>query len=127
MSADDARLLSIAVEALVAATIAGILNRRRRPAAWSGWRSPGLRIAAAALAALAGTLLSHPAAWPAMRALTHHLDWPAAALIVETGVVLVEGVAYGLLLRSGAIVALGLSAATNAVSFALGIALFLLR
>ena len=66
MSADDARLLSIAVEALVAATIAGILNRRRRPAAWSGWRSPGLRIAAAALAALAGTLLSHPAAWPAM-------------------------------------------------------------
>lgn len=107
-----ARLLSIAVEAPLAAAI--VLAARW--SARSGWR------AAAGVAAV-GTLASHPLAWDAFFPLWERFGyWPAVA-VVELAVMTFEGLLYRWILVLGWRRALLLSGLCNGASLAVGLAI----
>lgn len=80
MTQAQALILSIAIEAIVAFVVVRGLR-------WGG----GLP---AALAATAGTLLTHPAVWWAVPRLEAGIGYAAALALAESGVVLAESVAY---------------------------------
>lgn len=116
MTEFEASLLSIAVEAPVAALTARLALR-------TSWWTAAL----AAIAAAGGTLLTHPFAWDGARALMRSIPWGLMAAIVETAVTLVEAVAYVAVARVRPLAALGLSVAANGASFGVGLLLWLLR
>ena len=107
-----ARLISIAIEAPLAAAI--VLVAR--------WPARGGWAAAAGVAALA-TLASHPLAWDAFQPLWERYGyWPAAAP-VELGVIVFEALCYRWILAVSALRALALSGLCNGASFAAGLAI----
>ncbi len=107
-----ARLLSIAIEAPLAAAI---VLAARWPAR-DGW------LAAAGVAAI-GTLASHPLAWDAFFPLwERHGYWPAVA-VVELGVIAFEGLLYRWILAQGWRRALILTGLCNGASVAVGLAI----
>jgi hypothetical protein len=107
-----ARVLSIAIEAPLAAAI--VLTLR--------WPARGGWPAAAGVAAVA-TLASHPLAWDAFFALWERLGYWPTSVVVEFGVIGFEALLYRWILAVGWIRALILSGLCNAASFAAGLAI----
>lgn len=105
-----ALLISIVVEALVAAALVGGL----------GWGT-GPR---AALSAALGTLATHGFAWNGMLMLMESQEYWTAFLCVEAAVVLVESLAYILCARLPLGRALFASLIANGASSGLGLALY---
>jgi hypothetical protein len=105
-----ALLLSIAIEAVVAAAMIEMLR-------WGSGRQ-------AALAATLGTLATHPLAWNGMILLMEQLDYGPAFLCVEAAVVLAESLAYMLCARQPVGRALLLSLVANGASSGFGLALY---
>lgn len=105
----QAMLLSLASEAVVAAALACGLRLRTLPAA---------------LAAVAGTLVTHPLLWLVFGRVDAAIGyWPAVAAL-EAAVVVVESAAYRLLLRCRWRVALLVSLTANAASTVLGLVIY---
>ena len=113
MSQPLALLLSILIEAAVAAGLVAAL--RWAPA----WR--------AALAAAAGTLVTHWAVWAGMPPLTAAIGYWWALPVVEGLVVLAETLAYRLVARLSWPRALLVSFLANAASTAAGLLIWWLR
>jgi hypothetical protein len=106
-----ALVLSIACESIVAWTVVAAC-------AWGNpWR--------AALAATVGTVVTHWAAWSAMIWLMDSINYAAAALVVETAVVLVESLAYRWIAFLPWNRALLASLGANAASTGLGLGLYI--
>jgi hypothetical protein len=99
----DALLLSILIEAALAAVLVG------------RWR--------AALAAALGTLPTQSAAWWAIPLLEQDLGYPAAILLVEAGVVLAEALGYRVIVPLRWPRALAVSLTANVVSAGFGLLL----
>ncbi|TWT15624.1 hypothetical protein [Reyranella sp. CPCC 100927] len=110
MSEVDALLLSCAIEAPVAAILAWALR----------WGHAGR----AALAATLATLMTHGIAWRAILWLLEGLGYPLAVLLVETGVVAAEAIAYRLIVPLDLRRALAVSLIANAASTGAGLALY---
>lgn len=106
-----ALLLSLSVEAPIAATVVAI-DGRCRPIG-------------AAAAAVVGTSLTHGLAWDAVFTATDHMDWIPAVLLVEAAVVLVEAVVYRAMTPLSIPRSLFVSLLANAGSTALGLGLWL--
>lgn len=106
-----ALLLSLSVEALIAAAVVGI-DGRCRPTG-------------AAAAAVVGTLLTHRLAWEAVFVATDHLDWVSAVLLVEAVVVIAEAAVYRAMTVLSTARSLLVSLLANAGSTALGFGLWL--
>lgn len=106
MDQATALLLSIAVEAAVAAGMLGL----------SGWGRPLLGVAAAA----AGTLITHPLVWGAFPQIELWTNYWTAFAVVEALVVLAETFAYRLILPVEWPRALALSFVANAASATVG-------
>lgn len=102
-----ALLASITIEALVA----GLAARA------TGWAAPGR----AALVAVVATLLTHPFAWNAVLGFAEPETWGTVVLIVEAGVVVVEGVAQAIGSCCGWSRGLALSALANGASAGFGL------
>ena len=111
MSQGTALLLSIAIEAAVAA---GLVLAWRDLAIWR-----------ALLAAAIPSVSTHPIAWWGVGALEAHLPYGLAVAVVEAAVVLVEAVGWRLLTPLGWRRSLTASLVTNAVSAGVGLALHL--
>jgi hypothetical protein len=107
-----ARLISIAIEAPLAAAI--VLVAR--------WPARGGWLAAAGVAAVA-TLASHPLAWEAFLALWERWGFWPTSFVVELGVIAFEALLYRWILAVGWPRALILSGLCNGASFAAGIAI----
>lgn len=107
-----ALLLSLAIEAAVAASVAKIAR----------WGNPRRAAAAAILA----TLITHGLVWPGVSALERLLGYLPAVLVVETCVVAVESIAYRLIVPLGLSRALLLSLIANAASVGVGLAFYAL-
>lgn len=115
MSQSTALLLSLVTEALTALALVR---------AWGeGWA----RAARAALAAVLATLLTHPLAWAAMLGLMDEIGYAAAVALVEAAVVLMESLAYRLLVPLPGGRALLASLVANGASAGLGLLLYALR
>lgn len=106
MDQGTALLVSIAVEAAVAAGMLGL----------SGWGRPLLGAAAAAV----GTLITHPLVWGAFPEVELWTDYWTAFALIEALVVLAETFAYRLILPVDWPRALALSFVANAASAAAG-------
>jgi hypothetical protein len=106
-----ALILSLAIEAPVAAAVVAV-GRAGRPAAAAG-------------AAVVATLLTHGFAWRAILVASETLDWGIATAIVETLVVLVEAVVYRVVAGLSPRVALTVSFLANAASASFGIGLWI--
>lgn len=115
MDAATARLISVLVEAAVAAALV----------AWRRWPARGRAVGAAGAAAL-GTLASHPLAWDSIVALTPRVGYGAAVSAVEALVVLGEAGVYVWVLALPLRRALMLSLAANGASLAVGLFLYAL-
>ena len=102
--------LSLAIE--VPAAVAGVLLLRWLPAPAAG------RLAVVAAAA---TLITHPLAWNANIYLRHALPFVWRGLLIESAVVLVEGVLYARLARLGWRRGAAVSLGANGLSFGLGL------
>ena len=107
MSQTAALTFSIVIEAIVAFALIRCL----------GWGS-GLN---AALAASLGTLATHPVVWYAVPRLTAPLGYAGAVALVETGVVMVESIAYRLVVPLSWHRSLTASLIANAASTASGL------
>ena len=101
------------------------------PCVWAlcrllGWvkaeRTRGLVVCA-----FAATLLTHPFAWHGNEAMAGHLGFPVRATIVETAVILVEGMLYTRVLSLDWMKGLSLAVAANVTSFGLGLIYFMFR
>jgi hypothetical protein len=103
---------SIAIEAVIALFLVRGLR-------WGG----GMR---AALAATAGTLVTHPVVWHAMPQLEVPLGYGLALALVESGVVLAESVAYRLIVKLAWQRALLASLVANAASTGAGLGYYAL-
>jgi hypothetical protein len=102
----EAMALSVASEAVVAAVVA------------RGLRFPPLR---AALAAVVGTVVTHPLLWLAFPRVDDAIGYWTAVTILEAAVVVVESVGYRVALRCGWAAALLVSFVANAASTGLGL------
>jgi len=107
----EALLLSAAIEAPVAWLVVRL----------SRWPSRGPLHAAAAAAV--ATAVTHPQLWAAMLWLIPQIGWWPAAIVGEAAVVVAEGLLIAWMARMRPPHALLLSCATNAASFAVGLAL----
>ncbi|HXP05586.1 MAG TPA: hypothetical protein VN808_15815 [Stellaceae bacterium] len=107
MTQTAALVFSIAIEAAVAFALIRAL----------GWGS-GLN---AALAASLGTLVTHPFVWYAVPRLDDPIGYAGAVALVESGVVLVESVAYRLIVPLSWRRSLLASLVANAASTAAGL------
>ena len=116
MSQLGALLLSVLVEAPLAAAAGARCGKR-------GARELG-RMACIALAA---TLLTHPLAWWANRLLAAALPFAPRALLIELGVVLVEGLLFAWLARLARTRGLLVAALTNGASFGVGLVVYFWR
>lgn len=112
MDQATALLVSIAVEAIVAASVLAL----------SGWGAPWRGVAAA----LAATLLTHPAVWWSFPEIELSTSYRTAFAVTEALVVLVEMLAYRLILPLGWWRALALSFIANAASAGVGVLYYLL-
>ncbi|MCK8783894.1 hypothetical protein M0638_05800 [Roseomonas sp. NAR14] len=120
MTQTAAFLLSVLVEAVAAALLVAA-------AGWGRLQSrPGSPSARAALAALAGTALTHPAVWHGVPPLADRLGYGTAVLLAEGAVVLAEAPAYRLLAALPWPRALLVSLLANAASTAAGLLLYAL-
>ena len=113
MGQGAALALTLIVECIVVALL-------RRPAVPAISYAP--RLLRVLVAAVAASCLTHPFAWRAAAALSPDAR-PVGLLAIEAGVVLVEALVLGVLLRLGARRAFGVSLAANLASFAVGLAL----
>jgi hypothetical protein len=107
-----ALFLSIAIEAVVAFAAMRMLS----------WGSGGR----AALAATAGTLVTHPLVWHAVPRLEPALGYAAALLLSEVAVVLAESVAYRVLVPVAWPRSLAISLLANLASTGAGLACYAL-
>ena len=107
MTQTHALILSIAIEAVVAFVVVRGLR-------WGG----GTR---AALAATVGTLVTHPFVWYAVPRLEGPLGYGPAVVLIESGVVLAESVAYRLIVPLDWRRALPASLLANAASTGAGL------
>ena len=111
MDQTTALLVSIAVEAVVAASVVGL----------SGWGVPGRGV----VAALVATLVTHPAVWWGFPEIELSTSYRTAFAVTESLVVLVEMLAYRLILPLGWRRALALSFIANAASAGVGMLYYL--
>ncbi len=102
-------VLSIAIEAVVAAALIALLR----------WGNP----ARAALSATLGTLLTHWFAWHAAPPVMASIGVVTGFFVIEAGVTLVEATVYRVLVPVNPVRALLLSLAANGSSAAIGAAL----
>lgn len=112
MTQNAALLLSIAIEAAVAAGLAHGLK-------WGG-RLPS------AFAAAFGTLMTHPLVWHGMDAGAEFFGYWPALIGVELAAVLIESLLYRLAAADRWVRALALSGAANLASLGFGLALYAL-
>ncbi|MCX7360557.1 MAG: hypothetical protein NTV97_01500 [Alphaproteobacteria bacterium] len=110
MDQGTALLVSITVEAVVAAGVLGL----------SGWGRPLLGVAAA----VTGTLITHPLLWLAYPEIEIWTSYWTAFAVVEAMVVLVETFAYRLILPTDWARAFALSFVANAASAGVGMAYY---
>jgi|SRR5271170_1103670 len=107
MTQVQALILSIAIEAVIAFALVRGLR----------WGSG----TGAALAATVGTLGTHPLVWQAVPRLEARLGYGLALALIESGVVLAEGVAYRVIVPLTWRQAFAASMVANAASTATGL------
>jgi hypothetical protein len=109
----QAELLSLAIEAPVAVLVAAL-----------GFRLRGARVLVlVALAAVAGTALTHPVVWSGVLALAPRIGWEAATAAFEVFAVAGETLVYRLAAALSWRRALLVSVVANVASFGAGLML----
>lgn len=109
----QAELLSFAIEAPVAALVAALWCRARAARV----------LVLVALAAVAGTALTHPVVWNGVLVLVPRVGWVVAVVVFELFAVAGETVVYRLAARLAWRQALLVSLSANAASFGIGLML----
>ncbi len=113
MNQVHALLLTLLVEVPLAAGLGALYGKR-------GAKELG-RMGAIALAA---SLITHPWAWWANRLLLALLPFAGRALLIELGVVLVEGILFAWLAKLGLLRGLVIATLTNGASFGVGLMVY---
>jgi hypothetical protein len=79
------------------------------------------------LSAISSTLITHPFLWKLFLDLEPHLNFVARSLLLETGVVLIEGFLYRWITQYSWRCAMGLSFCANLTSYLAGLLFYSVR